>query len=89
MFETGSKVTIDTHYLEAVGSYNFIKSYYSQGYGEILYYDNTTKSCSVDVKGITNMFDYSYVYPIEEVQVSNLNIEDRFRLFLELMEKKR
>lgn len=89
MLEIGSKVTINGHYLKAVGSNDFIECYISQGYGELLYYNNLTKTCRVSVKGQENIFDVIYVYPmIEKEEIYKLTADNRIELFLEFMEKR-
>lgn len=87
MFEIGSKVTINGHYLRAVGSNDFIERYNSQGYGELLYYNNLVKTCRVGAKGRENIFEIIYVYPMIE-KMYTLTADNRIELFLEFMEKR-
>lgn len=89
MFEVGSLVAINNHYLRVVGSNNFIAAYNLLGYGEVCGYNELTKTYRINAKGEENIFDGDFIYPLmEKEQISNLTINNRIELFLEFMEER-
>lgn len=89
MFEVGSRVAINNHYLRAIGSNGFVAAYNLLGYGEISRYNELTKTYTINVNGKENIFDGDFIYPLmEKEQISNLTINNRIELFLEFMEER-